>query len=124
VEWAAVAARQAFERAVRLSPACELWRVLYAGPAPLGVAIGQQRNPTMYPPAQPYEGELPRQVGRQPPLGKQDDPERGLLTPATLHVPITLSPDRPQRIIPLHSSLGDRSPMAYEAAMETVTTEP
>jgi hypothetical protein len=55
VTWAAIEARQAFERAMQLFPACGLWRILYAGPAPVGVAIGQQLNPTMYPPAQLYE---------------------------------------------------------------------
>ena len=52
VRWAAVEARQGFERAMQLFPACELWRMLYAGSAPVGVAIGQQLNPTMYPPVQ------------------------------------------------------------------------
>jgi hypothetical protein len=55
VRWAATEARQAFERAMQLFPRCELWRVLYAGPAPVAVAIGQQLNPTMYPPVQLYE---------------------------------------------------------------------
>jgi hypothetical protein len=55
VKWAAVEARQAFECAMQLFPACERWRVLYAGPAPVGVAIGQQLNPTMYPPVQLHE---------------------------------------------------------------------
>ena len=55
VTWAAIVARQAFERAMQLFPACERWRILYAGPAPLGVAIGQQLNPTMCPPVQLYE---------------------------------------------------------------------
>ncbi len=55
VKWAAFEARQAFECAMQLFPACERWRVLYAGPAPVGVAIGQQLNPTMYPPVQLYE---------------------------------------------------------------------
>jgi hypothetical protein len=55
VRWAAVEARQGFERAMQRFPACELWRILYAGPAPVGVAIGQQLNPTMYPPVQLYE---------------------------------------------------------------------
>jgi hypothetical protein len=40
---------------MQLFPACELWYVLYAGPAPVGVAIGQQLNPTMYPPVQLFE---------------------------------------------------------------------
>jgi hypothetical protein len=55
INWIAAAAREAFEGTMRDSPACRLWRVLYAGPAPAGVAIGQQINPTMYPPVQLYE---------------------------------------------------------------------
>jgi hypothetical protein len=53
--WAAIEARQVFERAMQLLPACERWRILCAGPAPLAVAIGQQLNPTMYPPVLLYE---------------------------------------------------------------------
>ena len=63
IKWVAAASREAFEQAMRDFPACELWRVLYAGPAPIGVAIGQQINPTMYPPVQLYEyrhKEMPR----------------------------------------------------------------
>ena len=55
IKWVAAAARQAFERVLRHFPACTLWRVLYAGPAPIAVAIGQQINPTMYPAVQLYE---------------------------------------------------------------------
>lgn len=55
VRWAAIEARQAFERTMQLHPRCELWRLLYAGPAPVAVAIGQQINPTMCPPVQLYE---------------------------------------------------------------------
>jgi len=55
VGWVAASARQAFEQAVRDFPACQLWRILYAGPAPVAVAIGQQINPTMYPRVQLYE---------------------------------------------------------------------
>jgi hypothetical protein len=55
IRWVAAAARQAFEQAVRDFPACKMWRVLYAGPAPIAVAIGQQINPTMYPLVQLYE---------------------------------------------------------------------
>jgi hypothetical protein len=51
----ATTARQAFEQAIHDLPRCTLWRVLYAGPAPVGVAIGQQINPTMYPSVQLYE---------------------------------------------------------------------
>jgi hypothetical protein len=55
IRWAATAARETFEQVMRDFPACELWRILYAGPAPVGVAIGQQLNPTMYPRVQLYE---------------------------------------------------------------------
>jgi hypothetical protein len=55
IKWVATAAREAFEQAVRTFPACTLWRVLYAGPAPIAVAIGQQINPTMCPAVQLYE---------------------------------------------------------------------
>jgi hypothetical protein len=51
----AAAARQAFEQAAHDLPGCTLWRVLFAGPAPIAVAIGQQINPTMYPEVQLYE---------------------------------------------------------------------
>jgi hypothetical protein len=54
VTWAATAAREAFEDAMRLFPRAEIWH-FFAGPAPVGVAIGQQLNPTMYPVAQLYE---------------------------------------------------------------------
>jgi SMODS-associated and fused to various effectors sensor domain len=53
--WAALEARRAFERAMQLAPRATEWRLFYAGPAPLAVAIGQQLNPTMYPPVQLYE---------------------------------------------------------------------
>ncbi|VDG20799.1 hypothetical protein MUDAN_BIHEEGNE_03517 [Lactiplantibacillus mudanjiangensis] len=36
-------------------PATKQWHLFYAGPAPLAVAVGQQLNPTMYPPTQLYE---------------------------------------------------------------------
>jgi hypothetical protein len=55
ITWVAAAARRAFEQAVQRFPDCSLWRLLYAGPAPIGVTIGQQINPTMYPQAQLYE---------------------------------------------------------------------
>jgi len=55
IKWVGSAARRAFEQAMRDFPACTLWRVLYAGPAPVAVAIGQQINPTMCPPVQLYE---------------------------------------------------------------------
>lgn len=55
IRWVATATRKAFEQAVHDLPRCALWRVLYAGPATIGVAIGQQINPTMYPSVQLYE---------------------------------------------------------------------
>ena len=53
--WAALEARRAFERTIQLCPQASIWHLFYAGPAPLAVAIGQQLNPTMYPPVQLYE---------------------------------------------------------------------
>ncbi len=53
--WAALEARRAFERTMQLLPEAAEWHLFYAGPAPLAVAIGQQINPTMYPPVQLYE---------------------------------------------------------------------
>jgi hypothetical protein len=53
--WAALEARRAFERTMQLAPDAAEWLIFYAGPAPLAVAIGQQLNPTMYPPIQLYE---------------------------------------------------------------------
>jgi SMODS-associated and fused to various effectors sensor domain len=55
LKWAAFEARRAFERAIQLVPGATEWHLFYAGPAPLAVAIGQQLNPTMYPPVQLYE---------------------------------------------------------------------
>jgi hypothetical protein len=55
VKWAAAETRQAFERAMQLFPNATEWHMFFAGPAPVGVAIGQQVNPTMYPPVQLYE---------------------------------------------------------------------
>lgn len=52
---AVVATRRAFETATRLYPQARRWHLFYAGPAPLGIAVGQQINPTMYPPVQLYE---------------------------------------------------------------------
>ncbi len=55
LRYVAFEARRAFERAVQLYPHAVRWHLFYAGPAPLAVAIGQQINPTMYPPVQLYE---------------------------------------------------------------------
>jgi hypothetical protein len=55
VKWAGFEARRAFERAVQLFPEAEAWHMLYAGPAPVAVTVGQQINPTMCPRVQLYE---------------------------------------------------------------------
>jgi hypothetical protein len=55
MKWVAFEARRAFERAIQLFPHAKAWHVFYAGPAPVGVAIGQQINPTMCPRVQLYE---------------------------------------------------------------------
>jgi hypothetical protein len=55
IKWAAFEARQAFEQAVQLFPHAKIWHLFYAGPSPVGVAIGQQINPTMCPIVQLYE---------------------------------------------------------------------
>jgi hypothetical protein len=52
---AVATARRAFETAMRVYPRARRWHLFYAGPAPLGIAVGQQINPTMYPPVQLYE---------------------------------------------------------------------
>jgi hypothetical protein len=53
--WVALEARRAFERVTQLFPNATVWHLFYAGPAPLGIAIGQQLNPTMCPAIQLYE---------------------------------------------------------------------
>lgn len=55
VKWASQEVRSAFERAMQKFPTAKQWHLFYAGPAPLAVAVGQQLNPTMYPPTQLYE---------------------------------------------------------------------
>jgi SMODS-associated and fused to various effectors sensor domain len=60
---ATAATRGAFERAMTSFPRAREWRFFFAGPAPLGVAVGQQINPTMYPPVRLHEyrhKEVPR----------------------------------------------------------------
>lgn len=52
---AAAAARQMFETAMQKYPGAKRWHFFFAGPAPVGVAIGQQINPTMFPSVQLYE---------------------------------------------------------------------
>ncbi len=63
LKWVTQEARRVFERATQQFPDAKEWNLVYAGPAPLAVAIGQQLNPTMYPPTQLYEfraKEMPR----------------------------------------------------------------
>ena len=55
LKWLAQAARSTFERAMQKCPQAKEWHLFYAGPAPAAVVIGQQLNPTMYPPTQLYE---------------------------------------------------------------------
>jgi hypothetical protein len=64
--WAALEVRRAFERAMLLAPNAAVWHIFYAGPAPLAVAIGQQLNPTMYPPIQLYEFRFKEQPRYRP----------------------------------------------------------
>jgi SMODS-associated and fused to various effectors sensor domain len=50
-----ILARNAFETALTHSSTETTWHILYAGPAPGAVKVGQQLNPTMTPPTQLYE---------------------------------------------------------------------
>jgi hypothetical protein len=60
------AARQAFEDCLCRYPSATKWHVFFAGPAPAGVSIGQQLNPTMCPPVQLYEFRRDRSPVYQP----------------------------------------------------------
>lgn len=55
-------AREMFEVAAIRYPASPRWHIFYAGPAPGGVVVGQQLNPTMVPEVQLYEFQRPRHV--------------------------------------------------------------
>ncbi len=55
ITYAATGARKMFEMAMQKFPGAKRWHFFFAGPAPVGVAIGQQINPTMFPPVQLYE---------------------------------------------------------------------
>lgn len=48
-------ARDVFEDALQRSSASTTWHLLYAGPAPGAIKVGQQLNPTMTPKTQLYE---------------------------------------------------------------------
>lgn len=53
-------ARDIFEAAAAFYPRSTQWHILYAGPAPGAVVVGQQLNPTMIPEVQLYEYQRPR----------------------------------------------------------------
>jgi hypothetical protein len=55
-------AREAFEAAAIRYPNSPRWHILYAGPAPGGVVVGQQLNPTMIPTVQLYQFQSPRHI--------------------------------------------------------------
>jgi hypothetical protein len=55
-------ARESFEISLSEYPEVQRWHIFYAGPAPGGVAVGQQLNPTMTPPVQVYEYRHPEHV--------------------------------------------------------------
>jgi hypothetical protein len=55
-------AREMFETASASFPRSTRWHILYAGPAPGAVVIGQQLNPTMVPLVQLYEFQFPIHV--------------------------------------------------------------
>jgi hypothetical protein len=54
--------REMFEAAAISYPRSPCWHILYAGPAPGGVVVGQQLNPTMIPKVQLYEFQRPRHI--------------------------------------------------------------
>jgi 5-methylcytosine-specific restriction endonuclease McrA len=54
--------REMFERAAIRYPRSNRWHILFAGPAPGGVVVGQQLNPTMIPNVQLYEFQRPRHI--------------------------------------------------------------
>jgi hypothetical protein len=55
-------ARDTFESALARSLPSTVWHILYAGPAPGAVIVGQQLNPTMTPKTQLYEYVHPNHV--------------------------------------------------------------
>jgi hypothetical protein len=55
-------ARQVFEDCMNELPGAERWHILYGGPAPGAVIVGQQLNPTMTPPVQLYEYQRPNHL--------------------------------------------------------------
>lgn len=55
-------AREMFEAAAIRYPTTARWHIFYAGPAPGGVVVGQQLNPTMIPTVQLYEFQRPHHI--------------------------------------------------------------
>jgi hypothetical protein len=55
-------ARELFEVAAIRYPRSPRWHILYAGPAPGGLVVGQQLNPTMIPDVLLYEFQRPRHI--------------------------------------------------------------
>ena len=55
-------AMEMFEAAAVRYPDSPRWHIFYAGPAPGGVVVGQQLNPTMIREAQLYEFQRPRHI--------------------------------------------------------------
>jgi hypothetical protein len=58
--------RQVFEDCLYRFPNAGKWHIFFAGPAPAGVIIGQQLNPTMCPQVQLYEFRRDRTAAYQP----------------------------------------------------------
>jgi hypothetical protein len=54
--------REMFEVASTRYPQSRRWHILYAGPAPGAVVVGQQLNPTMVPAVQLYEFQRPHHI--------------------------------------------------------------
>jgi hypothetical protein len=55
-------AREMFEQASIKYPRSGRWHIIYAGPAPGAVVVGQQLNPTMVPAVQLYEFQHPNHI--------------------------------------------------------------
>jgi hypothetical protein len=66
LDWLGETAGLVFERLSSAFPNCQRWHIFYAGPAPGGVKIGQQLNPTMCPEIQLYEFSKTSKVRYQP----------------------------------------------------------
>jgi len=62
LRWLGITAREAFEAALCISSPSTTWHLLYAGPAPGAVKVGQQLNPTMTPRTLLYEYVHPHHV--------------------------------------------------------------